>query len=109
MKHKTQSKRLTRKLKALRQEVWRHLHAPLAEQHRLLSSVLRGHYGYYGMPHNYPALSAFHQEVRRLWFRTLRRRSQKARRLNWDAFKAIVVHFPLPLPRITHPWTGARA
>ena len=109
VKHKTQSKRLTRKLKALRQEAWRHMHAPLAEQHRWLSSVLRGHYGYYGMPHNYPALSAFHQEVRRLWFRTLRRRSQKARRLNWDAFKAIVVRFPLPLPRITHPWTGARA
>ena len=109
VKHKTQSKRLTRKLKALRQEAWRHMHAPLAEQHRWLSSVLRGHYGYYGMPHNYPALSAFHQEVRRLWFRILRRRSQKARRLNWDAFKAIVVRFPLPLPRITHPWTGARA
>jgi hypothetical protein len=64
--------------------------ASLAEQHRWLSSVVRGHYGYYGMPHNYPALSAFHQEVRRLWFRTLRRRSQKAQRLNWDAFKAIV-------------------
>jgi hypothetical protein len=50
VKHKTQSKRLTRKLKALRQEAWRHLHKPLAEQHRWLSSVLRGHYGYYGMP-----------------------------------------------------------
>jgi RNA-directed DNA polymerase len=109
VKLKTQSKRLTRKLKALRQEAWRHMHAPLAEQHRWLSSVLRGHYGYYGMPHNYPALSVFHQEIRRLWFRTLRRRSQKARRLNWDAFKAIVARFPLPLPRITHPWTDAPA
>ena len=52
VKHKTQSKRLTRKLKALRQEAWRHMHAPLAEQHRWYASVLRGHYGYYGMPHN---------------------------------------------------------
>jgi RNA-directed DNA polymerase len=109
VKHKTQSRRLTRKLKALRQEAWRHMHAPLAEQHRWLSSVLRGHYGYYGMPHNYPALSLFHQELRRLWFRTLRRRSQKARRLNWDRFKAIVARFPLPLPRITHPWTAVHA
>src|ERR1700752_3381548 len=39
VKHKTQSKRLTRKLKALRQEAWRLMHAPLAEQHYWYSSV----------------------------------------------------------------------
>lgn len=44
-----------------------------------------------------------------IWFRTLRRRSQKARRLDRERFKAMVGHFPLPLPRITHPWTEARA
>jgi len=109
VKRKTQSKRLTRKLKALRQEAWRHMHSPLAEQHRWLSSVLRGHYGYYGVPHNYPALSAFHQEVRRIWYHALRRRSQKAKCLNWNAFKAMLTRFPLPLPRITHPWTPATA
>jgi RNA-directed DNA polymerase len=109
VKRKTQSKRLTRKLKALRQEAWRHMHSPLAEQHRWLSSVLRGHYGYYGVPHNYPALSAFHQEVRRIWYHALRRRSQKAKCLNWNAFKALLTRFPLPLPRITHPWTPATA
>ena len=105
VKLKTQSKRLTRKLKELRQEAWRHMHAPLAEQHRWLSAVLRGHYGYYGVSHNYPALSAFHQEVRRIWRRCLRRRSQKARRMDWDRFRAVLERFPLPEPRITHPWT----
>jgi hypothetical protein len=59
VKHKTQSQRLTRKLKALRQEAWRLMHAPLAEQHRWYSSILRGHYGYFGMPHNWRALSGF--------------------------------------------------
>ena len=34
VKLKTQSKRLTRKLKALRQEAWRLMHVPLAVQHR---------------------------------------------------------------------------
>ncbi len=77
VKHKTQSQRLTRKLKALRQEAWRLMHAPLAEQHRWYSSILRGHYGYFGMPHNWRALSGFRQEVRRIWFTCLRRRSQK--------------------------------
>ena len=56
VKLKTQSKRLTRKLKALRQEAWRLMHVPLAVQHRWYTSVLLGHYGYYGRPQNFPAL-----------------------------------------------------
>jgi len=79
VKHKTQSKRLTRKLKALRQDAWRLMHAPLAEQHHWYSSVLRGHYGYFGMPHNWRSLNGFRQEVRRIWFNCLRRRRQKNR------------------------------
>ncbi|MER8792454.1 hypothetical protein NKH71_32375 [Mesorhizobium sp. M0983] len=53
MKHKTEGKRLTRKLTALRQDAWRLMHAPMAAQHRWFAAVLRGHYGYYGRPHNY--------------------------------------------------------
>jgi RNA-directed DNA polymerase len=109
VKHKTQSKRLTRKLMALRQDAWRLMHAPLAEQHRWYASVLRGHYGYYGMPHNYPALSGFRQAVRRIWLTCLRRRSQKSRRMGWDMFDALTERFPLPTPRITHPWTARTA
>jgi RNA-directed DNA polymerase len=109
VKHKTQSQRLTRKLKALRPEAWRLMHAPLAEQHRWYSSILRGHYGYFGMPHNWRALSGFRQEVRRIWFNCLRRRSQKNRRMGWDWFEALTARFPLPKPRITHPWTPSVA
>lgn len=105
VKRKTQGTRLTRKLKALRLEAWRRMHAPLAEQHRWYASVLRGHYGYYGVPHNFPALSAFHYQVRRIWLRCLRQRSQKAKRLGWDRFAAMLERFPLPSPKITHPWT----
>src|SRR5438094_3897381 len=43
VKLKTQSKRLTRKLKALRQEAWRLMHASLTVQHRWYTSVLLGH------------------------------------------------------------------
>jgi group II intron reverse transcriptase/maturase len=109
VKHKTQSKRLTRKLTALRQEAWRLMHAPLAEQHRWYASVLRGHYGYYGMPHNFRALSGFRREVRRIWFSCLRRRSQKSRHMGWDMFEALTERFPLPTPRITHPWSARTA
>lgn len=33
------------------------MHAPLGEQHHWYSSVLRGHYGYFGMPHNWRSLN----------------------------------------------------
>lgn len=105
VKHKTQGQRLTRKLKALRREARRRMHAPLADQHRWYASVLLGHYGYYGRPHNYPALSSFHREVRRIWLRCLQRRSQKNRRMWWNQFEALTARFPLPAPRITRPWT----
>jgi hypothetical protein len=39
---------LSRKLVALRQEVGWRMNTPLAEQHLWYSSVLRGHYGYFG-------------------------------------------------------------
>jgi hypothetical protein len=109
VKHKTQSQRLTRKLKALRQEAVRRMHAPLAAQHRRYASILRGHYGYDGVPNNIRALNAFHQEIRRIWFRSLRRRSQKARRLTWERFKALLERFPRPRPHITHPWAARAA
>jgi hypothetical protein len=80
MKHKTEGKRLTRKLTALRQDVWRFMNAPLATQHQRFAAVLRGYYGYYGRPHHYPALNSFCREMRRTWLRCLRRRSQKSRR-----------------------------
>ena len=109
VKRKTQSKRLTRKLKALRQDAWRLMHAPMAEQQRRYASVLRDHYAYYGLPHNWRALNSFRQSLLLIWFRYLRRRSQKARRLGWERFKAMLERFPLPLPRITHPWAALMA
>jgi RNA-directed DNA polymerase len=49
---------------------------------RCLASVLRGHYVLYGLPSNLDRLGAFYKEVRRIWYRAPRRRSQ--RRLTWE-------------------------
>lgn len=108
VKHKTEGKRLTRKLKALREGAWRHMHRSLATQHKWLAAVLRGHYGYYGRPHNYPALNGFYQQTRRIWFRCLRRRSQKSRRMSWLEFEILTARFTLPVPHITRTWAQAR-
>lgn len=101
MKRKTQGKRLTAKLKSLRVEARRRLHTPVSDQHRWLCQVLRGHYVYYGLSSNFRSVAAFHREVRLLWFRALRRRSQ--RRMAWDDYRTVLERFPLPPPRITHP------
>lgn len=106
VKCKTQSKRITRKLKELRAEARRRMHTPVAAQQGWLCRVLRGHYAYYGLPDNGRALSAFYYEVRRMWCRTLRKRSQRSR-LSWARFAALEERSPLPLPRITHPWSTA--
>ena len=108
VKRKTQSKRRARKLKELRVEMKRRMHEPVAEQHRWLSSVLRGQYAYFGLPCNLPALKGFWYQTKRLWYRALKRRSRKAS-LNWQGFGDLLAQFPLPEPHITHPWRPAQA
>ena len=108
VKRKTQSKRLTRKLRELREQAWQRMHTPVAAQHRWLCSVLRGHYAYYGLPCNYPAMQAFREQVLRLWFRALRRRDRQ-RTLTWARFAELLERLPLPTPKITHPWQPAGA
>ncbi len=71
------------------------------DQYTWLSQVLRGHYAYYGLPNNFYSLRAFYQLARNLWYRALRRRSQRG--LTWDSFKPILERFTLPRPTITHP------
>jgi len=92
---------------ALRQEVWRLMHTPLATQHEWLAAVLREHYGYYGRPHNYPALNGFYRKVRRTWLCCLRRRSQTNRRMGWEELDTLTARLRLPTPRILR--TGAQA
>ena len=101
--HETQSTRLTRELTAIRREMRRGMHQPLALMHRWLATVLRGHYGCFGMPHDRRSLDTFRQDVRRIWFESLQRRSQKDRRMAWDWSDEVTACLPLPLPRIAHP------
>jgi group II intron reverse transcriptase/maturase len=101
VKRQTQSKRLSKKLQGLRQEAQQRRHTPIADQHTWLSQVLRGHYAYFGLPSNFRMLMTFHQQVRALWYRALRRRSQRG--LSWERFHTLLERFPLPRPRITHP------
>jgi RNA-directed DNA polymerase len=99
---RTSRKKRQAKLASLRKQMAERRHEPPRVQQRWLASVLRGHYGYYGVPGNYVALASFCFHVTKHWHRTLQRRSQRARwtREHQTAFEE---RFPLPPPQITHP------
>lgn len=107
LKRRTSRKKRAAKLSALRVEMRRRMHDPPREQHRWLSAVIRGHCNYYGVPTNSRALWSFHHHVRYAWHRQLQRRSQRAR---WTMEKTerFEARFPLPRPRISHPWPDQR-
>ncbi len=99
---RTSRRKRAAKLAALSEEIERRKHDRVVEQHTWLSSVIRGHCNYYGVPGNYAALASFHRRVRWQWHHALQRRSQRGRwtRARLEAFDE---RFALPPPRITHP------
>jgi RNA-directed DNA polymerase len=104
---RTSRKKRRAKLAAIKEECRRRRHWAVREQHAWLSSVLTGHYRYYAVPTNTRALRQFAEAVGYTWHRSLQRRSQRARwtGAHWASFEK---RFPLPPPRILHPWPTAR-
>ena len=102
----TIAKRMRAKLRALKEELLRRRHLPVPVQGRWLGSVVRGHLAYYAVPGNIDAISAFRDEVRRLWLQALRRRSQRTR-LTWERLSRLSTRW-LPPARIVHPHPVAR-
>src|SRR3989442_6342276 len=94
------------KLKELKVELRRRLHFPIPEQGIYLNRVVRGHFQYYGVPMNGPALSAFRAAVGRLWCWVLRRRSQR-HSLPWHRMVRYIDRW-LPTVRICHPYPLVR-
>ena len=107
LKRHTARKKRRAKLVQLKEECEPRRHHRVADQHRWLSSVLDGHYRYYGVPTNYSAMTQFRRSAQLIWRRSLQRRSQRARWTitKWLAFDQT---FPLPRPQIHHPWPATR-
>jgi RNA-directed DNA polymerase len=102
----TVRKRLRTKLREVKETFRWRWHEPIPEVGRWLASILRGHYGYYAVPLNSPALQAFYRQVVWMWKRGLSRRSHKAY-ITWQRMWRIVQRW-LPPPRIVHLWPDER-
>lgn len=102
----TSAKRLRAKLHAVKDELRRRMHRPIAEQGQYLRAVVSGHSRYFAVPCNGARVQVFRFQVARLWHRTLCRRSQ-SKHLSWKRMHRIVDHW-LPRPRICHPYPNQR-
>ena len=103
---KTRCARLRRAIQSVAEYCRRHRHDPVEAQHAALTRRLQGHFNYFGVNGNMRSLKTLVHAVARIWFRSLRRRSQKSR-LNWGSFNGLLRRMPLPSPRITVQLWGA--
>ncbi len=104
MWQRTAKDRLARTLKRINDQCRLMRPWPLAEQHRRLCRMLKGHYAYFGISGNYRRLAAVVEQTRRLWRKWLSRRSWRSQ-VTWDAFLRLLELYPLPRPRIVHRYT----
>jgi group II intron reverse transcriptase/maturase len=102
----TMRKKWQAKLKELYIELRRRMHHPVPEVGAYLRSVVAGHVRYYGVPMNSTAIGAFREKVCRLWFKVLKRRSDK-HNLTWGRMGRLIDRY-IPQPRICHPYPSER-
>jgi group II intron reverse transcriptase/maturase len=106
VERRTSMKRLRAKLKEIKQELRYRLHWKVRDVGQWLRRVLIGHYRYYGVPYNMSKLYVFYNELVRLWFRQLKRRSQRTT-INWARMTRIKDQW-LPQPQFYHPFPSER-
>jgi group II intron reverse transcriptase/maturase len=106
VKRITRRDRMRAKLREIKEELRRRMHCPIPEQGAWIKQVVRGFFAYHAVPTNGAALTAFYYHVKRIWLRTLRRRSQKDR-FSWQRMDSLAADW-LPQPRILHPYPDRR-
>ena len=105
MWYKTRRARLGRAIRRVRAFCRRNRHQPVKQQHARLSSRLRGHFNYFGVNGNLRSLELLRDRATKIWFKWLRRRSQRTR-MTWERFNGLLKALPLPEPRIVaQVWT----
>src|SRR5271167_2931409 len=99
-------KRMRAKLREVKQQLRARMHDPVPQTGGWLKSVVQGYFNYYAVPGNLTSLGVFRDRVLALWWRTLRRRSQK-RPISWTRILGLAQRW-LPQPRRLHPFPDAR-
>jgi len=98
---KTDSKRFSRAIIAIKAWCKENRSLPMREQWETLKAKVTGHYAYYGISMNYRCIAEFYQLVQAVWLKWLNRRGHKGKQ-NWYSFRDYLKDWPLPKPRIMH-------
>ena len=102
----TAKKRLVAKLQAIKLELTRLRHEPIALVGEWLRKVITGYYQYHAVPGNLPRLNLFRWRLRWVWWRALSRRGQR-RRVPLGRLSRLVDRW-IPVPRVLHPYPMER-
>ena len=100
---KTKSKSFSKGIKSISEWVKQYRHTPVAEQCKHLTSILLGHFNYFGITGNSRKIGEFKNKVLIIWHYWLNRRSNK-RSLTWDKFNQFLLSYPLPKVKIYHSY-----
>jgi len=106
LKRSTCAKKMTAKLKEIRQHLLKTRNRDIYQQGSWLKSVVQGHNNYYAVPGNQKALNAFRSEICRTWLRALRRRGQR-HPISWKKLTKVIKLF-IPSVRVLHPYPNMR-
>ena len=93
-------------LRRLKAELRKRLHHPVPLVGQWLRRSLDGYFNYHAVPTNSQVLRGFRTQVIRLWFRSLRRRSQRTT-LTWARMSRLVTRW-IPAANVRHPWPSER-
>jgi len=102
----TAKTRMAAKLKSIKTELRRRMHARPSDVGAWLRKVVNGYYQYHAVPGNIRQLRTFRRRVNRLWRSVLARRSQRARK-RWEQLVPVFERW-IPYPRVLHPYPDAR-
>jgi len=102
----TAKKRLVAKLQAIKTELKRRRHEPVASVGAWLQKVTSGYYQYHAIPGNLPRLTLFRWRLRWVWWHALSRRSQRSR-VTMDRLTRLINRW-IPPPRVLHPYPMQR-
>src|SRR5580658_4369799 len=97
----TAKSRFARAVAAVNDWCRKHRHWSLRDQHRHLSSMMRGHFAYYGVGGNTRRLQGYAWQGVRIWRKWLSRRDRGSV-VSWARLGEILRRHPLPSVKIAH-------
>ncbi len=99
VKKKTDRKKYIKKIQEYNQWCRENRHIKVKELIDKTNSKLLGHYHYFGIEDNFRSINKFREEIRKIMFKWLNRRSQR-KSYSWDKFQLLEIFCPLIKPKI---------